>query len=101
MCSGSSFNNFGTATENGQSILSFSLVLGTLRSSWSADLRDRLGVQGCRSSERYDGARPFRDLKVKLILKWTGSQWSEAKIGEMCSNFLVSVKRCAAAFCTS
>jgi len=44
MCSGSLFHNFGAATENVRPPLSLILVLGNLRSSWSADLRDWLGV---------------------------------------------------------
>lgn len=44
MCSGSSFQSFGAATAKAQSSLSLSLTLGTVRSSWSADLRDQLGV---------------------------------------------------------
>ena len=45
-----------------------------------------------------NGARPLRDLKVnkrilKLIPKCVGSQWSGAKMGEICSYFRVPVKR--------
>lgn len=40
MYDGSSLNSFGAATENALFPLSFSLVLGTLRSIWSAHLRD-------------------------------------------------------------
>ena len=79
------FQSFGAATAKARSPLSFRLVLG-----WSADLRE--------------WARPFRDLKtnkiiLKSILKCMGSQWSEAKMGEMCSNSRVPVKRRVAVFC--
>ena len=47
----------------------------------------------------------MRDLKtIKIVLKWIlkcrDSQWSEAKMGEMCSYLHVPVKRRAAAFQT-
>ena len=52
MWRGRSFQSFGAATAKARSPLSFLLVFGTLRSSWSADLREQVGAYGCRSSER-------------------------------------------------
>ena len=55
---------------------------------------------------KYRGARPFMDLKannkiLKSILYLTGSQWSDIKIGVIWSDFLIPVRRRAAAFCTN
>jgi len=97
MCNSNKFHNLGVATAEAPSPRSLCCVLGTSDISWSADLSDRE-----RSSERYGGARPFKDLKTnKRTPKWRSSQCSEDKTGVMCSPFRVAVQRRAATFWTS
>lgn len=43
ICSGNALHSFGAATANAHSALNLSLALGTVRSGWSANLRDWLG----------------------------------------------------------
>lgn len=72
----------------------FRLLLETTRMSGSADLRDPEEAQTCRRSGKNCGANPFKALTtdaniLKLVLRWTGIQWREARIGVMWSCFLV------------
>ena len=72
-----------------QSPFVFSLDFGAVRRAPHEDLRLRAGSYGIRMSVIKLGARHERALKViskilKSILKQTGSQWREAKIGVMC-----------------
>ena len=98
------FQSSGAATAKARSPLDLSVrLLGTASRDWSADLRALGGLCLCISSAIYGGARSFRDLKVnkrilKSILCLMGSQWREIKTGVMWSNFLVPVRRRAAAF---
>lgn len=72
-------------------------VWGTTSKYWSEDLRLQVRLYNFSRSNVYEGAVPFKALKVrtwilKWILKWTGSQWSDAKTGEMCALLLPWVK---------
>ncbi len=67
------------------------------------DLRVLAGVWLISMSFMYCGARSFVALYiVKSILKsipaWTGSQWRDLRMGEMCSNFFGLVRILAAEF---
>ena len=90
--SGKLFHSSGAATEKERSPLVFNLDLGTSRKKASADLRALVGLCTCIRSVKYAGANPFKILKtniriLKSIRKRTGSQWREARTGDMCSRF--------------
>ena len=68
------------------------------------DLKFLPGVYGLSISERYDGASPWSEMKVKisylyLIRDSTGNQRRDFKTGVMCSYFLVLLTTRTAAFC--
>ena len=102
--SGRLFHSSGAATAKERSPLVLRVInVGGVSSDCPADLRALGGSYGLTKLVKYKGARPLMDLKannkiLKSILYLTGSQWSDIKIGVMWSNFLVLVRRRAAAF---
>ena len=80
------------------------LAFGMTRRCWFDDLKFLPGVYGLSISERYDGASPWSEMKVKIsylysIRDSTGNQRSDFKTGVMCSYFLVLLTTRTAAFC--
>ena len=106
MWGGSPFQSFGATTAKARSPLRLHRDLGTDRINSSEDLSDLPGLYTCSRSDKYDGARLFKDLKTKInslksILDLTGSQPREERTGDMCSNLRVPVRSLAAGFCTN
>ncbi len=59
------FQSLGVATVNARSPLDLSLVLGITKSLKLADLSILAGWWSINRSERYEGSRPFKDLKTQ------------------------------------
>ena len=102
---GLSFQNYSVATEKGWKPY-LPRLYSTSNRRWPlADLKLRLGICLVTRSDKYEGAMPFRHLKViKRILKImrcsTGSQCSSCNTGDICSYLGVSATILAAAFWT-
>ena len=75
----------------------------TFRNLETCSLWAKCSVRKMSYNKRYDGARSLRALYVRRrilhsILNLTGSQWREAKTGEIWSLLLVLIRTLAAAF---
>ena len=100
-----SFHKCGDATEKKRKPWLRRLYVTSNRQWPLADLKLRLGIYLVTRSDKYEGAMPFRHLKViKKILKImrcsTGNQCSYCSIGDVCSCLGVSATILAAAFWT-
>ncbi len=83
MWEGRLFHLFGAATAKARSPLCLYFVLLTIKIEWSEDLKDLAGLCTSRSSDRKEGANPFKagffsllpdgSRLKKLCVGWVGS----------------------------
>ena len=105
MSSGNPFQRRGAMQEKAQSPAVFIFEFGITKTCLSIELRFRGGVLTLSKSLMYCDPMLFRALKVNSRILYsirlhTGNQCNLARIGEICSYFLVPVRSRAAEFCT-
>lgn len=87
------FHYSGVTKAKTRSRLSCWLMFGTLRCNWSADLTEWVGAQGYELGEVGWGKTTKANTRIlRCILKWMGSQCSQAGTGETCCVYRLHLK---------